>query len=275
MQVLQWGDPVGNWIAQLSTQSGKLVLRAPSFPLSLGPTKHWKSSFIPLDSDLTPGVYTLEILNSQGQRLSQGAVRLLHRDFIHEDIPLSRDLTQLRSVPDPQKEAEAREIQDLYQQFNSWALYHRGSVSLPIVEAYRETSFYGDRRRYIYSDGTTARSFHLGMDLAAPTGTPLTAPAPGRVVLAKSRIVTGLTVVIEHMPGVYSVYMHLHRSLVTLGQWVGQGDSLGTIGSTGLATGPHLHWEWRVNGIAVDPKVFLTHGLLDKVWVSTIMNASP
>ena len=69
--------------------------------------------------------------------------------------------------------------------------------------------------------------------------------------------------VIEHLPAVYSLYYHLARLNVALGERVGPGTALGALGSTGLATGPHLHWEVRAAGVAVDPDVLVTTPLVD------------
>jgi murein DD-endopeptidase MepM/ murein hydrolase activator NlpD len=78
------------------------------------------------------------------------------------------------------------------------------------------------------------------------------------------RIVTGNSVVIEHLPGVYSLYYHLDKIEVKEGDIVEAGTLLGLSGATGLATGPHLHWEVRVNGENTDPDVFTTRPILDK-----------
>jgi murein DD-endopeptidase MepM/ murein hydrolase activator NlpD len=131
------------------------------------------------------------------------------------------------------------------------------------LDSLRYTSFYGDRRTYAYSDGGSAGSIHNGVDLAAPTGTPIHAPGRGRVRMATNRIVTGGTIVIEHLPGVYSLYYHLDSVDVTVGETVETGAVIGTVGSTGLSTGPHLHWELRVAGVAVDPAFVVDDALLD------------
>jgi murein DD-endopeptidase MepM/ murein hydrolase activator NlpD len=72
--------------------------------------------------------------------------------------------------------------------------------------------------------------------------------------MARDRIVTGNTVVIEHLPGVFSLYYHLDSIGVDEGDVVEQGERIGTVGMTGLATGPHLHWEIRVGGVPVAPE---------------------
>jgi murein DD-endopeptidase MepM/ murein hydrolase activator NlpD len=111
------------------------------------------------------------------------------------------------------------------------------------------TSYYGSRRSYGYGFG----SFHGGTDYRAEVGDPVTAPAAGVVVLAEPLVVRGNAVMIDHGWGVVSGYWHLSRIDVAVGQPVAAGEILGAVGNTGLSTGPHLHWELWVNGVAVNP----------------------
>ena len=102
--------------------------------------------------------------------------------------------------------------------------------------------------------GPRGSRFHTGVDYAAPTGTGVTAAGPGRVVWAGWRDGGwGELVVIAHGSGVRSMYAHLSRVEVRLGEQVGAGFEIGRVGATGDATGPHLHFELRVRGAAVDP----------------------
>lgn len=94
---------------------------------------------------------------------------------------------------------------------------------------------------------------HRGLDIAAPTGTAITSPAAGRVVKAGREIGYGLVVHVDHGGGVISRYAHCKSILVEEGQLVDEGVRIATVGSTGLATAPHLHYEVRVNGEARDP----------------------
>jgi len=90
------------------------------------------------------------------------------------------------------------------------------------------------------------RQPHYGVDIAAPPGTPVVAPADGVVTIAETDMYyTGGTVLLDHGYGLTSVYSHMHEVTVAAGQWVHQGDQIGTVGATGRATGPHL--DWRIN----------------------------
>jgi murein DD-endopeptidase MepM/ murein hydrolase activator NlpD len=115
-----------------------------------------------------------------------------------------------------------------------------------------------------YVTGRFDTAIHAGIDYGVPTGTEVRACAAGKVALARFRITTGNSVVLEHLPGVYSIYYHLDSIQVRQGDMVNAGDLLGKSGSTGLATGPHLHWEIRVSGENADPDAFLGRPLLDK-----------
>jgi murein DD-endopeptidase MepM/ murein hydrolase activator NlpD len=97
------------------------------------------------------------------------------------------------------------------------------------------------------------RAPHAGVDFRGAPGTPVAAPASGRVVLAEDLFFTGQTVVIDHGLGLYSLLAHLSRIDVSPGQTVAQGHTVGLLGATGRVTGPHLHWTVRLNGARVDP----------------------
>ena len=98
---------------------------------------------------------------------------------------------------------------------------------------------------------------HRGLDLAAPTGTPIGAMAAGTVTFAGDRGGYGNVVIIDHGDGTETRYAHQDRMSVTVGQTVVAGETIGTVGSTGLSTGPHLHLELRRDGEAVDPAPLL------------------
>ena len=96
-----------------------------------------------------------------------------------------------------------------------------------------------------YSESKGAWRMHTGVDLAAPQGTPVLAAKAGRVALVQSLGGYGNTVLLDHGDGVETLYAHLQQALVREGDWIGQGAQLGTVGTTGAATGPHLHFELR------------------------------
>jgi murein DD-endopeptidase MepM/ murein hydrolase activator NlpD len=97
------------------------------------------------------------------------------------------------------------------------------------------------------------RRMHAGVDFGAPTGTPIVAAADGEVIASAYMGGYGNTVILDHGGGYSTVYAHASRIYVAAGQRVRQGQRIAAVGSTGLSTGPHLHFEVRVNGRAVNP----------------------
>ena len=129
----------------------------------------------------------------------------------------------------------------------------------PVPQA-RLTSTFGER----WNPLTRSRAHHRGIDLAAPTGTPILAPAAGTVQVATERYAPaehlGTVVVIDHGAGLETLYSHLDTLAVAPGQQVSAGQTLGTVGSTGDVTGSHLHFEVRDWGEIVDPGKYLDLG---------------
>jgi murein DD-endopeptidase MepM/ murein hydrolase activator NlpD len=116
------------------------------------------------------------------------------------------------------------------------------------------TAPFGSRRTY-GSDPTI--DAHSGEDFAVAAGTPVLAPASGTVVLADLLFERGNAVILDHGHGVFTGYWHMRAIDVKVGDTVSTGQKLGEVGTTGLSTGPHLHWEMHVNGVAVDPLQWL------------------
>ena len=98
---------------------------------------------------------------------------------------------------------------------------------------------------------------HRGIDYAAPTGTPVVSAGDGRVVRAGYTEANGNYLVIQHGQQYTTKYLHLSKRLVKQGQKVDQGQLVGTVGATGWATGPHLHYEFLVNGVHRNPRTIL------------------
>lgn len=101
------------------------------------------------------------------------------------------------------------------------------------------------------------RNPHSGLDIAAPEGTPIRAPAPGRVITTGDYFFNGNTVFIDHGQGLITMFCHLHEIHVKADQIVERGQVIGTVGKTGRVTGAHLHWSVSLNDARVEPRLFL------------------
>ncbi|TVQ99436.1 MAG: M23 family metallopeptidase [Desulfovibrionales bacterium] len=115
------------------------------------------------------------------------------------------------------------------------------------------TSEFGYRR----SPFTDRREMHRGLDIAGPIGTPIYSTATGTVLSAGKEGAYGKVVTIDHGGGIVTLYAHMHRIIVTVDQEVSRGELIGYMGNTGRTTGPHLHYEVRLNGIPVDPMRYI------------------
>ena len=117
----------------------------------------------------------------------------------------------------------------------------------------RSNGNFGARRVY----NGKAKSFHAGLDLAAPEGTPVLAAGDGRVVLAGDLYFSGGSVLLDHGAGLFTQYFHLSRIDVKEGDAVAKGARLGASGHTGRVTGPHLHWGAKLHAARVNPEDLL------------------
>lgn len=115
------------------------------------------------------------------------------------------------------------------------------------------TSGFGTR----VSPFTGERSLHLGIDIAAPLGTPILAPADGVVIFSGAKAGFGNFVMVAHGYGIVTRYGHNHQNLVQPGQKILRGEQLGTVGASGRTTGPHLHYEIVINGKTENPQKFI------------------
>lgn len=144
--------------------------------------------------------------------------------------------------------SEQKEIGKIYRTITP-VKYWSGPFVLPVSSS-RITGVFGTKRMF----NGAMQSFHKGLDLAAAVGTPIVSPAGGKVVLAKDLYFTGNTVLLDHGYGVFTIYAHMSRIDVKLGQEVKTRQQLGLAGATGRVTGPHLHWGAVVHREKVNPE---------------------
>ena len=101
------------------------------------------------------------------------------------------------------------------------------------------------------------RNPHAGLDFAVPAGTPIKSPAAGKVILIGNYFFNGNTVFVDHGQGFISMFCHMSKIDVKVGDAVPRGGVVGRVGSTGRATGPHMHWNISLNDARVDPAIFI------------------
>lgn len=125
---------------------------------------------------------------------------------------------------------------------------------LPIDSYLQISSPYGAHRSY---NGGPYRSYHEGVDFSAYGGTPVLAPASGTIVLAENLYVRGGAVIIDHGQSIFTGLYHMSEILVEPGQSVETGQMIGRVGTTGLSTGNHLHWDFLIGGVQIDALTWL------------------
>ena len=154
--------------------------------------------------------------------------------------------------------ASAREVKD------SFSAYVKEAAATPSVmptAGYISSVFTSVRFHPILHEDLP----HTGIDIAAAYGSRVLAPATGRVVEVAEQAGYGLMVVLDHGRGLETLYAHLSKALAVVGDTVTRGDPIGLVGSSGLATGPHLHYEVRLNGQPVNPRAFVVPDAFSRV----------
>ena len=159
-----------------------------------------------------------------------------------------------KRIEEEKRKEEERKKQEAAQNGGGSNTSSSGQVSAsgfrwPLSVSGRITSYFGNREQ----PTPGASTYHKGIDIGAPTGTPILAAAAGEVVTAKYSSSAGNYVMLYHGNSTYTVYMHCSSLNVSVGQQVSQGQNIAAVGSTGYSTGPHLHFGISVNGSYVNP----------------------
>ena len=175
-------------------------------------------------------------------------------DFPYEEQHI--EIKETRKV-NPQKNDMTRinkeygQMTPVYKSFNDGLANNWHSMLKPVDGPY--SSAFGLKRFF----NGQARKPHSGIDIAAPEGAPIKAPADGTIALTGDFFFNGNSVFIDHGQGLISMMCHLSRIDVKEGDVIKQGDLIGAVGKTGRATGPHLHWTVSLNNARVNPKLLL------------------
>jgi murein DD-endopeptidase MepM/ murein hydrolase activator NlpD len=196
-------------------------------------------------ADFVPGQHQVQVIKDGVLNLPIMVLTVVEAAFPEEFIQLEPEQSQL--LTDPAAIEEERQLLASIYAVVTPARLWSGPFVLPAVGALGDT--FGIRRSF--NGGPF--SHHTGLDILAGEGAPVVASNSGRVAFADELHLRGGSVIIDHGAGVFSGYHHLSQILVTAEQDVAQGEVIGAVGGTGLATAPHLHWEIVVHGVRVDP----------------------
>lgn len=202
--------------------------------------------FLPVDYYTQPGIYSLRIEDTETKSFHRMPVRVTEGVYAKETLSVDPAFTKLAPEMQARTEAEAKKISTLYEQYEPYDHTIR-FLSFPLNTAV--TSTFGRQRLFNHE----VKSYHNGIDFRAKIGTPISAAAEGRVLIAEDLFYSGQHVAIDHGAGVVTTYSHLSKITVKVGDRVSAGDIIGLAGRTGRVTGPHLHWVVKLNTINVNP----------------------
>jgi len=200
---------------------------------------------------LKPGAHELSVL--EGEK-SAHTVRFDVRphDYEAQHVTLA-DRRQVEPGPADRLRI-ARDQESIVRAFSTFSDAAPDTLAFDLPSEGRVSGGFGLRR--FFND--EPRQPHSGLDIAAPEGTPIAAPAAGTVIEIGDYFFNGLTVLLDHGQGLVTMYNHLSRIDVAKGARVARGDRIGEVGRTGRVTGPHLHWSVSLNNARVDPALFLS-----------------
>ena len=196
-----------------------------------------------------PGEYHVEVQQPGGEA-RQIPFKVVDKKYSVQELKVAPNQVNLSPEDEARVNAEKEKVRLAMQGFTPEA---PATLRLPAPIPGRRSSSFGLRRVF----NGESRAPHSGMDIAAPTGTPIKVPLPGRVVDVGTYFFNGNNVVVDHGQGLMTMYCHLSKIRVVMGQELKTGDVLGDVGATGRVTGPHLHWGVILNGASVDPALFL------------------
>jgi murein DD-endopeptidase MepM/ murein hydrolase activator NlpD len=215
--------------------------------MTLNTDKNQWLAVVGLPLNLTVGQHAVEIRNNKTKLFFDV------QDFTYESQYIT--VTNKNHVNPSQQELDriAQEASIMSKAFQSWSEQTPASLQMRAPVDGPFSSPFGLKRFF----NNEARNPHSGLDIAAARGAPISNPLAGRVLSTGNYFFNGNTVLIDHGQGLVAMYCHLNEIKVSEGQVLQQGELIGTVGSTGRATGPHLHWSINLNNTRVDPMLFL------------------
>ena len=239
--------------AETQTPADNLVVvwKGVSWPMrNIEPGRY--ETLIGVDLMAPPGPAPLVVEQTAGDasERSKETIHVVEKAFPVQRLSLPKTMAEFDKATLSRIERERLALSERFSRVSLPVLWTL--PFLPPVDGYRPNNF-GARREI----NGKPRSPHTGVDIGLPAGTPVRAIADGVAALAQEQFLGGRTVVLDHGGGVFSIYMHLQSYSVEEGRRVLRGETIGAVGATGRATGPHLHFGVRVSGGRVDPSLLL------------------
>ena len=237
-------------VAVLATASNTVSARYRDERVLLAEFENRQYAIVGIPLSASPGNHNLALVDAQG---NSSTLHFTVTDKQYSEQRLT--ITNERQVNPNKADMERinRESAEMAAAFSSWNDSLQPAFRmLPPAEGVRSSSF-GLRR--FFND--QPRAPHSGMDIAAPEGTPIVAPAPGVILATGNYFFNGNTIILDHGHGLISLYCHMNTIDVEVGARVETGEQIGAVGQTGRVTGPHLHWSINLNNVRVDPALFL------------------
>ena len=242
------------------TDTGTVEGSVDGKPLTFFPYAGGAAALFGIDLDTKPGNHAWRVgVVEPGRepRSAQGIVKILRRDFHVERLTVPNTMVDLDPETERRAVAEGKQLATLYRTITPERIW-RGKFTAPVSTTKAGKGF--GARRIINGQ---PRSPHSGNDYSAPKGTPVIAVNAGKVALVGEFFFPGRLVILDHGLGLYTAYFHLDTIAVVEGERVERGQILGTVGATGRATGPHLHFGAQVAGARIDPTTLLGLSLID------------
>lgn len=241
------GETMLIWVNAPRGSGGTVLFRGASYPLTAEGDVLWAVVGVPASAGPAQETLTVTILDEAGAVVEE---RLVDFEVVQAERPidyltLDGDLISVLTAENAQRELNQRA-----EQFSDFDRVRRWTGFLLVPVDGITTTKFGQARSI--NNGPVG-SHHTGEDISAPLGTPVAASAVARVSWTGEMPIRGNTIILDHGGGVLTGYHHLSTIGVEVGEFVEAGQVIGEIGSTGLSTGPHLHWELTIWGINVDP----------------------
>lgn len=208
----------------------------------------WQA-LIGLPLELPPGTYAVRFTDGQKEHLREFEIK--SKAYPTQYLTLKN---RRHVEPNPEDLARILEEQEVIKKaFVTWSDTEPQAWRFQMPTQGRMSSAFGLQRFF----NREPRKPHSGIDIAAPLGAAVHAPAGGVVISTGDYFFNGNTVFLDHGQGLITMYCHLDKVLVTPGQRVDPGTKIGEVGRSGRATGPHLHWSVSLNDSRVNPLLFL------------------